>query len=105
MAFALGDTGLIWDGLGFMGGGMRERRWFWRWDGILVGGTLVAIWLYQLLVSRWLARVCVFDPSCSEYACLALKRRGWLAGVRLAKQRVGRCRGGEFQGEDFPPAN
>lgn len=87
---------------GFYEWGMSGRHWFWRWDGVLVAGTLLAIRVYQVLFSRWLPRVCVFNPSCSEYACLALKEAGWVEGVRKAWGRVGRCRGGEFQGDDFP---
>jgi len=71
---------------------------------VLVAGTLLAIRGYQLLFSRWMPRVCVFDPSCSEYAYLALKQSGWVTGLRLAWGRVRRCKGGEFIGKDYPPS-
>jgi putative membrane protein insertion efficiency factor len=81
---------------------MNNRPWYWRWDGVLVAGTLLAIRGYQWLFSRWMPRVCVYEPNCSEYACLALKQYGWTVGLRLARARVRRCQGGEFFGEDYP---
>jgi putative membrane protein insertion efficiency factor len=50
-----------------------------------------AIWGYQRVISPWLGPACRFDPSCSEYARLAIGRHGALRGSWLALRRIGRC--------------
>lgn len=35
---------------------------------------------------------CIYLPTCSEYAYLAIVRFGWIKGTGLAVRRVGRCR-------------
>lgn len=64
---------------------------------------LFGIWIYRSAISQWLPRVCVFQPSCSNYARLAILRHGVIKGVRLTVQRLQKCEGGEFQGIDLPP--
>ena len=34
---------------------------------------------------------CIFLPTCSEYAYIALSRHGLLRGTRLAAARIARC--------------
>jgi putative membrane protein insertion efficiency factor len=34
---------------------------------------------------------CIFLPTCSEYAYLAILRHGWLRGTLLAARRIYRC--------------
>ncbi len=34
---------------------------------------------------------CIFLPTCSEYAYVAIERHGWIRGLRLALKRIGRC--------------
>jgi putative membrane protein insertion efficiency factor len=34
---------------------------------------------------------CIFLPTCSEYAYVAIARHGWLRGSYLAAKRVTRC--------------
>jgi putative membrane protein insertion efficiency factor len=34
---------------------------------------------------------CIFLPTCSEYAYVAIARHGWLRGVYLAAKRIARC--------------
>jgi putative membrane protein insertion efficiency factor len=34
---------------------------------------------------------CIFLPTCSEYAYLAVLRHGWLRGTLLAVRRISRC--------------
>lgn len=55
----------------------------------------VIVWLiraYQLLISPWLPTACRFNPTCSEYALLAIRRFGVAKGSRLAAARLLRCR-------------
>ncbi len=34
---------------------------------------------------------CIFLPTCSEYAYVAIARHGWWRGGWLAAKRIGRC--------------
>lgn len=52
------------------------------------------VWLirgYQWLISPWLGNCCRFEPSCSNYALMALRRHGLLFGGWLAVRRISRC--------------
>ena len=35
---------------------------------------------------------CIFLPTCSEYAYVAVLRHGWFRGTILAARRISRCR-------------
>ena len=56
-------------------------------------GALFA--LYRRAVSPVLHSVgvsqCVYLPTCSEYAQVAILRHGWLHGTALAARRIARC--------------
>jgi putative component of membrane protein insertase Oxa1/YidC/SpoIIIJ protein YidD len=71
---------------------------------------LSPVWLRCCLISlRWYRRVrpvsigqrCVFDPSCSRYAELALRKRGALKGLVAIIGRLHRCKPGNG-GTDLP---
>ncbi|GEM_PF-5948494 len=47
--------------------------------------------LYKLLVSPWLGYCCRFYPSCSEFACICLKKYGLPKGLYLSIKRILRC--------------
>ena len=34
---------------------------------------------------------CIYLPTCSEYARIAIERHGWLRGSGLAVRRIARC--------------
>jgi len=34
---------------------------------------------------------CIFLPTCSEYAYVAIARHGWIRGTALALKRISRC--------------
>lgn len=70
---------------------------------ILVYPFILLIRTYQTFVSRGCPRVCVYSPTCSEYAVLALREHGLLHGLRLAWRRYRTCTGGEHRGLDLPP--
>ncbi len=42
--------------------------------------------LHAVGVSR-----CIFLPTCSEYAYVAISRYGWIRGTALAAARISRC--------------
>jgi putative membrane protein insertion efficiency factor len=56
-------------------------------DGVFfVYKKVVGPMLHSFGVSR-----CIYLPTCSEYAYVAIARFGWVKGVRLAVGRVARC--------------
>lgn len=59
------------------------------------GGLNVAFQLYKRLVSPLLHSIglsrCIFLPTCSEYAYIALDRHGFISGTALALARLSRC--------------
>ena len=55
--------------------------------------TIGCVRLYQVFVSRFLRRTCLFSPSCSRYAIQVLRRFGFSKGWALVRRRLGRCRG------------
>lgn len=68
-----------------------------------IGALILAIRLYQWLISSRLPNVCVFEPSCSEFAILAIREHGLRKGATLAWERIQRCDGGTDRGLDLPP--
>ena len=52
---------------------------------------LVAVRGYQLVISPWIPPCCRYQPSCSEYARLALRRFGAGRGAWLTVCRLLRC--------------
>ena len=57
--------------------------------------------LYQRAAEYRFPHCCVFTPTCSEYAILAVEKYGLLHGLLLTVKRLYRCRPGNG-GEDFP---
>ena len=56
--------------------------------------------LYQNLASDETRLKCVFEPSCSEYMILAVKKYGVVRGVLKGINRLKRC--GHEHGVDYP---
>lgn len=56
---------------------------------------------YRQSISPKLGNRCVFEPSCSHYAELALRKNGFVKGLILATKRLYRCRPGAG-GIDIP---
>lgn len=65
-------------------------------------GSIAALRFYQRSLSERLARTCIYEPSCSEYAVLAIAYDGTLIGVGEALRRWVRCRPGYRGGIDYP---
>lgn len=53
--------------------------------------ALMLIRIYQGAVSPWLPAACRYEPTCSEYARVAVERFGAGRGSWLAVRRIGRC--------------
>jgi len=51
--------------------------------------------LYKGLISPLIHSLgfsqCIFLPTCSEYAYVAVVRHGWIRGTGLALRRISRC--------------
>lgn len=62
---------------------------------------LASIRGYQAGVSPLLPPACRFEPSCSEYARVAIERHGAGRGSWLAVRRLGRCH--PFGGSGWDP--
>ncbi|TVQ18145.1 MAG: membrane protein insertion efficiency factor YidD [Spirochaetaceae bacterium] len=69
-----------------------------RWVRLALALPVV---VYQRLISPTLPGSCIYSPSCSEYARIAILRHG-LAGFALAILRIGRCAGGLYEGGADP---
>ena len=52
---------------------------------------ILLIRIYQKCLSPWLAPVCRFYPSCSEYQIDALVKYGFLKGILLGIHRLLKC--------------
>jgi putative membrane protein insertion efficiency factor len=56
---------------------------------------------YRRIITPHLGSRCVFEPSCSHYAELALREKGLIKGLWLTMKRLYRCRQGAG-GIDMP---
>jgi hypothetical protein len=69
---------------------------------ILIG----LIRLYQYLLSPLLGDRCRYHPTCSDYACEAIRTHGPLRGMGLVGRRLLRCHPWAAGGWDpVPPAS
>jgi putative membrane protein insertion efficiency factor len=59
---------------------------------------------YKVLISPMFAGSCRFEPSCSEFARLAIIEHGCLKGTWLAVKRLARCHpAGPYGFDPVPP--
>ena len=65
--------------------------------------ALLAIRLYQLVLSPFIGKQCRFYPSCSEYTRGAIDRYGLLRGISLGGRRLLRCHPFHPGGVDHVP--
>ena len=61
------------------------------WRGLLTRGALALIGLYQRHISPLMRARCIYVPTCSEYARLAMEKYGFWRGLGLAVRRISRC--------------
>jgi putative component of membrane protein insertase Oxa1/YidC/SpoIIIJ protein YidD len=64
--------------------------------------ALLMIAAYQRLVPARRKRVCRFDPPCSTYMSIAIRKYGLGNGSRRGLHRIRRCTGFVPGGEDLP---
>lgn len=53
--------------------------------------SLLVIKSYRLVAPQRVRQSCRFEPSCSEYAILALQKYGFIKGWKLTFSRLKRC--------------
>ena len=70
---------------------------------IIAQCLLAMIWVYQKCISPWLGANCRYRPTCSAYACEAIRKYGPLRGTWLAVKRIARCHPGHPGGYDPVP--
>jgi uncharacterized protein len=63
-------------------------RWIWNLPGTVMIGL---VRLYQIFLSPLLGRQCRFDPTCSEYFILAVRKYGAVLGAWKGAWRILRC--------------
>jgi len=68
---------------------------------MLKRGLLVLLRFYKAGISPLLPPSCRYEPTCSEYARIAIERHGAGRGSWLALRRLGRCH--PFGGSGFDP--
>lgn len=54
--------------------------------------SIQLILLYQRLAPQKIRDACRFEPSCSNYAILALKKYGFFKGWAMTFNRLNRCK-------------
>jgi putative membrane protein insertion efficiency factor len=56
--------------------------------------VIKSIRFYQTYISPRMSHRCVFNPTCSEYAILAIEKYGLIHGIYKTINRLYRCRPG-----------
>lgn len=65
--------------------------------------AVYAIKFYQKNLKHIHNRECIYEPSCSNYTIMAIKKYGTIKGCYYGLLRIKRCNGALFQGgEDLP---
>jgi uncharacterized protein len=63
---------------------------------------VVAVRLYQRLIRPVLPPTCIYQPGCSEYMILAVRKYGPIIGGAKGMWRICRCHPFNQGGEDYP---
>ena len=66
--------------------------------GLIVG----LVRLYQRILRPLLPPLCIYQPGCSEYMILAVRKYGPVKGFAKGVWRVCRCHPFNKGGEDYP---
>ena len=67
-------------------------RWLWRGPALLTSAVLVAgVRGYQYFIRPLLPPTCRFEPGCSEYMILAVRKYGPVVGTAKGVWRICRC--------------
>ena len=65
--------------------------------------AIAAIRVYQRRLRKLHNRVCIYEPTCSEYMIAAIGKYGVIRGIRYGRLRIRRCNGAMYGGgRDYP---
>lgn len=82
---------------------MQLFRWLWRGPKLIVGGVMILLVRgYQHLLRPVLPPMCRFEPGCSEYFILSVKKHGPVVGCVKGAWRICRCNPWNKGGYDPP---
>ncbi len=59
------------------------------------------LFVYQKVVSEQISASCSFEPSCSAFSILAIKKLGFIKGLFLTADRLTRCNGQAQEESEF----
>jgi putative membrane protein insertion efficiency factor len=82
---------------------MKWLRYLWagpRW--LLNGVIILLVKIYRMILRPLLPPACRFEPNCSEYMILAVRKYGPFRGVYKGARRVLRCHPWNPGGYDPP---
>ena len=65
--------------------------------------ALILIRTYKAAVSPYLPSMCKYEPTCSNYAAVAIEQHGVARGAGLGLMRLARCHPGRAGGYDPVP--
>jgi putative membrane protein insertion efficiency factor len=78
-------------------------RWLWKGPFWLISATMIlCVRGYQKLIRPLLPPMCRFEPGCSEYFILAVKKYGPVVGAAKGAWRICRCNPWSRGGYDPP---
>jgi hypothetical protein len=78
-------------------------HWLWRGPALTLGALMVVLVRgYQLFIRPVLPPSCRYQPGCSEYFILAVKKHGPIFGCAKGVWRICRCNPWGGSGEDWP---
>ena len=66
---------------------------------------LIPIYIYKGTISKLMPDVCIFEPTCSTYTIIAIKRFGVIKGIFMEIRRICRCHPKSGGGLDPVPDN
>ncbi|MDB5312518.1 MAG: putative rane protein insertion efficiency factor [Gemmataceae bacterium] len=82
---------------------MTALRWIWKGPVWVVSGVLIGcVRGYQWLLRPLLPPLCRFQPGCSEYFILSVKKYGPVVGSAKGVWRLCRCNPWSSGGYDPP---
>ena len=71
---------------------MSAIRWLWRGPALAAGAAMIlCVRGYQKVIRPVLPAMCRFQPGCSEYMILAVRKYGPVVGGLKGTWRICRC--------------
>ena len=82
---------------------MNRVRWLWHGPALAIGGMMILfVRAYQKTIRPLLPPMCRFEPGCSEYFILAVRKHGPVIGCAKGTWRICRCNPWGGSGYDPP---